>query len=203
MNFQDNFKRIGNIDVSDFQHKLLQLDENNWLNYNWRQRRYKAHRNTHTIPLLYDNDFRYLQPTKHPNYSIFENELTPLIDTASSIYSDQGYLLRLLLTRLSPKTEIEPHKDNGLTLQWVHRIHIPIQTNSLVAFTVGNETLTLKEGEIWEINNCRVHSVRNASPLFRIHLILDWVTPDLAQAYLQKQFGRNLSKKIVTSGRLI
>ena len=53
------------------------------------------------------------------------------------------------------------------------RTHIPIITNSEVTFTVGGETKFLKEGEIWEINNTKEHSVDNNSDIDRIHLLID------------------------------
>ena len=38
-------------------------------------------------------------------------------------------------------------------------------------------TIKLFEGEIWEINNKRTHSVVNSGDSARIHLISDWVLP--------------------------
>jgi aspartyl/asparaginyl beta-hydroxylase (cupin superfamily) len=54
------------------------------------------------------------------------------------------------------------------------RTHIPIITNSEVTFIVGGETKYLKEGEIWEIDNSKEHSVNNNSNVDRIHLIMDY-----------------------------
>jgi len=56
-------------------------------------------------------------------------------------------------------------------------VHLPVVTNDSVLFTVGGETKTLPAGELFEINNRRMHSVRNDSAEDRVHLILDFVLP--------------------------
>lgn len=198
MDFKDNYRKIGCFDVSSIRHHLAQLNESDWMKHNRRQQQHKAHVNTHMIPLLYDDDYRFSNPTKHAYYSTLDYEITLLLDLVSRVYDNKGYPLRLLLTRLLPNAEILPHTDKGPSLRWVHRIHIPIQTNALVTFKIGGEILSLKEGELWEINNCHVHNVKNASRMFRIHLILDWVTPSLVRAYLQEKFNRKLIEKTVT-----
>ena len=58
-----------------------------------------------------------------------------------------------------------------------HRIHLSIITNDEVWFTVGNETIHMREGELYEINNRRMHSVKNAGSEDRVHLIMDYVLP--------------------------
>ena len=55
-----------------------------------------------------------------------------------------------------------------------HRTHIPIITNENVEFQVGGEPLNLKVGEVWEINNARVHAVYNKSNQKRLHMIIDY-----------------------------
>ena len=61
------------------------------------------------------------------------------------------------------------------------RIHIPIVTNPECIFTVGDNSINMKVGEIWEMNNDKMqHSVHNNGDEDRIHLIIDWVekTPE-------------------------
>ena len=55
------------------------------------------------------------------------------------------------------------------------RIHIPLVTTDNVDFTVGGEQRAMREGELWEINNAREHSVVNRGVERRVHLIIDWV----------------------------
>lgn len=87
--------------------------------------------------------------------------------------------------------KVEPHRDEGESFAENHRVHIPIKSNPKVEFTIytkvlhkkisgeeiiltKSETKVMKEGEIWEINNVKEHSVENNFEQNRIHLIVDW-----------------------------
>lgn len=138
---------------------------------------------------MFDEDFRHSNPTLQPEYKALAPELELIYSTIRAhfdadetardlqIKNGDGYPIRTLLTRLSPGGEIMSHMDRNFSLTHCHRVHIPIQTHPDAVFTVGDETIHLPEGEAWEINNRRMHSVLNASPLPRIHLIIDWVIP--------------------------
>lgn len=58
-----------------------------------------------------------------------------------------------------------------------HHVHIPIISNADVLFHVGDTSITMQEGEMWEINNRREHAVENQGAIDRVHLILDYVIP--------------------------
>ena len=88
-----------------------------------------------------------------------------------------GYFVRANLVRLQSAGAITEHTDNNFSLVHSHRVHLPIITNAEVGFSVGNETINMKEGELWEINNRRLHTVNNAGSEDRVHLILDYVIP--------------------------
>jgi aspartyl/asparaginyl beta-hydroxylase (cupin superfamily) len=72
---------------------------------------------------------------------------------------------------------IAPHRDNNFSLTHSHRIHLPVITNEHVLFTVGDDTMNLPAGGMYEINNRRTHSVENLSDEARVHVILDFVLP--------------------------
>ncbi len=121
---------------------------------------------------------------------LFAPAIQQVLDTVSHYYEalpaattllgqlGSGYFIRANLVRLNPGGEITAHQDKNFSLAHSHRIHIPIVTNEQVLFMVGSETINMREGEIFEINNRRIHSVRNDGVDGRVHLILDWVTPD-------------------------
>ena len=46
-----------------------------------------------------------------------------------------------------------------------------------IEFIVDEELLTLKEGNIYEINNCVTHSVFKGGDADRIHFIIDYIPP--------------------------
>jgi aspartyl/asparaginyl beta-hydroxylase (cupin superfamily) len=55
----------------------------------------------------------------------------------------------------------------------VRRCHIPLITNDDIKFTVGDHTMSLKQGECWEINNSKIHEVKNLSNYDRVHILID------------------------------
>jgi quercetin dioxygenase-like cupin family protein len=108
-------------------------------------------------------------------YDLFE--MDEFIDKIKPVYNriyGDGDFIRILIVKLKKHTYIKPHTDNGQSLLLCHRTHIPIITNNMVTFTINDETKTLDEGEIWEINNQLTHSVKNDSDIDRVHLILDY-----------------------------
>lgn len=166
---------------------IEKLDESAWDAESVRQQRYEAHRDTQTIPLVHDYDFRHIHPTRHPALSLFEPLIRPVLAIVADFYDASpegrklterygvGYFVRANLVRLVAGGSIAQHRDMNFSLTHSHRVHVPIITNDRVMFTVGDETLSIPEGEIYEINNRRLHSVTNESDEARVHLILDYV----------------------------
>ena len=187
MDFDGNFRLLGKVDGSLLCDQVAALTEDDWASDSFRQKQFVVHQQTQSIPLVFDNDWRFGAPTRQPFFAQFELALAPIVSHVGRLFEPESYLLRLLLTRLPAGCSISEHVDKGLSLRLVHRLHIPLQSKGNVMFTVGEQTRSLPVGEIWEINNCRAHSVVNESDVDRIHLIMDWVTPELARAYLMEQ----------------
>ena len=189
MNFSGNFAHIGSIDIAALKQHVLELPEQQWLGEAFRQQRYEVHRDTQTIPLVFDPDFRHTHPTRLPALQEIEPFIRPSLKMVADHFDDSpkgwelfdehgmGYFVRANLVRLKAGGEITEHTDNNFSLVHSHRVHVPIITNDRVSFTVGGETLNMKEGELYEINNRRMHSVTNAGSADRVHLILDYVIP--------------------------
>jgi hypothetical protein len=187
MNFDDNFRRIGSANVESIRRLIANLAEDDWNREDVRQQRYEVHKDTQTIPLVHDYDFRHVQPTRHPALQVFEPVIRPVLAITADFFDQSpkgreltqkhgvGYFIRANLVRLAPGGEIAEHRDMNFSLAHSHRVHLPVVTNDKVWFTVGSETLNIPEGEIYEINNRRMHSVRNGGDEARIHLILDYV----------------------------
>jgi hypothetical protein len=150
-----------------------------WHEFAIRQQLFEPHRHTLTIPLLFDLDGRHENPTAWPRLGPITPALEPAMEVIrrhnlSDVGSD-GYFVRIILTRLKPGSNIEPHRDGGYSLLRSHRYHLALTTNSLVEFELAGETQHFAAGEIWEINNREEHAVRNLSGESRIHVILDYV----------------------------
>jgi len=189
MNFSGNYSHIGSVDIAALKQHVLALPEQQWAGEAFRQQRYEVHRDTRTIPLVFDPDFRHTHPTRLPALQEFEPFMRPALKTVADHFDDSprgwelfdehgmGYFVRANLVRLKSGGEISEHTDNNFSLVHSHRVHLPIVTNDQVGFTVGGETINMKEGELFEINNRRLHAVKNAGPADRVHLILDYVIP--------------------------
>jgi aspartyl/asparaginyl beta-hydroxylase (cupin superfamily) len=81
--------------------------------------------------------------------------------------------VKAMLVSLIAGEAVLPHRDLSTILEESHRVHLPIVTDPAVMFTVGDETIHMPAGSIYEIDNTRVHGVVNGSSIDRIHLIVD------------------------------
>jgi hypothetical protein len=189
MNFPGNFLHLGSVDIGRLRQQVDDLTAQQWADYALRQKRYEVHRDTETIGLVFDPDFRHSHPTRLPMLEIFHDAIYPALELVAGHYENSeqgkalaeqfglGYFIRATLVRLKAGGAIDPHQDNNFSLTHSHRVHLPIVTTDRVFFSVGNETMALPAGELYEINNRRLHAVRNDSSGDRVHLILDFVLP--------------------------
>jgi len=170
-----NFNYIGRIKINNIKNIVNSFNNELWDNFNFRQKTFEVHKETKTIPLIFDTDFRLKDPTYLNEYEIFKNEFKLLKNKLTKIYG-KGFIIRAILVMLKSNSKIDRHIDSGESLSICHRVHIPIITNKNVLFEIDNEIKNLKEGEMWEINNSeKIHSVVNNSDTDRIHLIVDWI----------------------------
>ncbi|MEM7563263.1 MAG: aspartyl/asparaginyl beta-hydroxylase domain-containing protein [Pseudomonadota bacterium] len=162
------------VDLEFIKRKLARIPEKAW-HGSGREQTYEVHKQTQSLLLIHDADFRHYNPTYHDLYKDFKKELQPIFDFISDRYKGDGYIVRALFARLAGNSGIDLHTDGLFSLLKCHRIHVPIITNDQVVFSIGGEDRVLGEGEMWEINNATLHAVRNNSNKDRIHLIVDWV----------------------------
>ena len=120
-------------------------------------------------------DFGTKIETVVKDQNIFDLVL-PIVKDLELTYS--GTSGRILLINLESNQEVPEHTDKGDYLSTVKRFHIPIITNDNVYYTVNGETINMKQGECWEINNLKPHSVLNNSNIDRVHLLVD-IFPDI------------------------
>ncbi|MGZ3297462.1 MAG: aspartyl/asparaginyl beta-hydroxylase domain-containing protein [Asticcacaulis sp.] len=188
MYFDGEYRQLGNVDPQPLCDVIARLSEEEWNAAALRQQVFKAHSTTQSINLIFDDDFRHAEPTIHADFTRFEGLLRPVMQQIASYYAKMAparlveraaadpYFVRAILVRLQGGTVIAPHYDNGYSLTRAHRIHYPVITNPKAIFSVNGVERHLKAGEIWEINNRRLHAVRNDGE-DRIHFIFDYVIP--------------------------
>lgn len=170
-----NFRLIGKIPWYQrvvLTRKIKRFTEEEWKWFAMRQKIFKAHSKTYTIPILMDE---FLENPRTKWYSCFEKFLHYLNKNLSKTYGP-GSIERCILVKLPAGASIEKHIDSGIFLERTKRIHIPLITNSKVLFSVGKEERFLPAGELWEINNTnKVHGVTNNGNKDRIHMIVDFL----------------------------
>jgi hypothetical protein len=78
------------------------------------------------------------------------------------------------LMRLAPGSCIHEHHDHDLMAEsGVARIHVPISTNTGVAFILNGTRVAMAAGEAWYLRLADPHAVRNEGSSDRVHLVLD------------------------------
>lgn len=176
-----NFNYIDNIDIISLKEKVLSSEslwtkrpkivENPLIN---------VQRETFLIPLKWQEKSMESGIESLMDEKIKESlDVSPFLEKLYQILHKtygEGIAVRILITKLPANCKIYPHYDKGFSLKNAHRIHIPLQTHPSIIFNVDDEIISMKEGEIWEIDNTKLHSVENNSPIDRIHFIIDYQT---------------------------
>jgi quercetin dioxygenase-like cupin family protein len=172
-----NYTYIGKTSVDNILMNL-KSDLVDWDKDSTRQKVYKVHSKTKTLPIKWSFDSLVddSTPPKHPiYYSLFDaytftESIRPMVE---EVYG-KGEFYRICLVKLAANSKVNPHKDSGDNLIKDKRIHIPIVTHPDIIFSVGGEIKNMEEGEMWTIDNSVIHSVDNPTEIDRVHLIIDY-----------------------------
>ena len=172
MHFDGNFRTFSQINIQPVQKLVATFSESQWQQNRLRQQKFKIHLDTDTIFIKFVNKshciieegiIQKIQPT-----------LDSIIDNLQKTFGYQNINIeRVILTRLKAKGIIPRHRDKGTFFETNHRLHIPIKTNDKVSFRVGKKQISLQQGKMYEINNCKSHGVENKGDEPRIHMIVD------------------------------
>ena len=88
-------------------------------------------------------------------------------------------LMAVRLLKLNAGAVIKEHRDMDLCFEKGEiRLHIPVRTHEDVEFYLDQERILAREGECWYMNFNLPHSIRNNSPVNRVHLVIDAVVND-------------------------
>lgn len=75
---------------------------------------------------------------------------------------------------LPPEGHIKDHFDFHTSFQFgLLRLHIPIITHPDVIFVIDGQQVAMNPGELWYGDFSKVHSVKNNSPIVRVHMVVD------------------------------
>lgn len=89
---------------------------------------------------------------------------------------------RATLVALLPRSEVYPHVDTGAYYRVRDRYHLVLRSRAGSPLSAGEETVVMREGELWVFNNKVRHWASNPSDEPRIHLIFD-VLPAAGRGY--------------------
>lgn len=84
----------------------------------------------------------------------------------------EGRVERVVIAALKPQSQVYRHADRGYYFAPRDRYHLVLKSEGSWMRIAGQEA-TLKEGEVWWINNKAAHESFNDSDHVRIHLIVD------------------------------
>lgn len=184
MHHDKRFQHHCNFDVQNVLSVLQQ--ESDWFKDTHRQDTFMCFKETQSIHLIdAPEDCVFRSPTEVWNgqdlywwrlRGKYYDACEPIIKSLEEKY--QGTATKTVLTRMSPGSRITRHVDGRPLHHLGRRHHIPITTNENVKFIIEDETINMKVGECWEIDNTRFHEVRNDGDTDRIHLMVDIVTGD-------------------------
>jgi hypothetical protein len=168
------FDLAGTYDIDEIKKEILLLN-NEWYIDTTRQKSFQAHSHTKSY-ILNKVDIEWASENDFKPESFFSNK--KLDSLCLEIVKDlekrfDGKAGQVLFINLPSTKEIYPHIDKGEYLEKACRFHIPIFTNRFVSFKINNEVKKMAEGECWEINNMKAHSVENFGKTDRIHLLID------------------------------
>jgi len=90
--------------------------------------------------------------------------------TARDLGAELG---RATLVALLPKCKVYPHVDAGAYYRVRDRLHLVLKSSQGSPLSAGDETVVMREGELWAFDNKARHYAENLSSEPRVHLIFD------------------------------
>lgn len=99
-------------------------------------------------------------------------EARPLVFNLMSAMQGER-LGRVMINKLQPGGKVFPHADMPVHAEYWDRFHIVLQSLPGNIFRCGDETVSMKTGEVWWFNNKIEHEVTNNSADDRINMVID------------------------------
>jgi phosphoenolpyruvate-protein kinase (PTS system EI component) len=152
-----------------------------WVDMDSRTDRPKTYANTFRIQLrtnlrIAGKSYHDIHETRDlPAWKVLTETRRFVLGFLSEIGGELGHVR---VTNLAGNAEITPHVDIGEYCAIRDRYHLVINSENGTLFTSGDETVTMRENELWWFDNKQMHSVRNLSESPRTHLVFDVLPPD-------------------------
>ena len=167
-------RHFGAVDIGPFCAALARQHRSLWIADLAFRKKLAPERETKSIYLFMTTGSLDAQTKRGAGWAPLHEAFEPLRDAILGYFRPGGRLLNAQLAMIKPRGCIPLHFDRGAILEACHRIHVPLETHKDVIFEVDGAKVPLEVGQVYELDNTREHSVLNASPVRRIHLILDY-----------------------------
>ena len=183
MDIGEPLKDWGEFDTTALRETILAQEEEAWHESAQRQTDYDVHKQTESIVMIFASlTWPEVTITKEPGWDRLAEVAQPVMDEIiKRFYTPGGTIIRAVAAKLKAGTVIAPHFDSLPSFKYGHRIHIPITTNNRVRFMIEGRPHRLKVGNVYEINNLKIHSVMNSGKEDRINFIFDYIPADQAK----------------------
>lgn len=176
MKLSEKVKPLGPADTAALKSAVAGFSPDAWFEDTVRQDQFKnVHSATQSIVLLLCEGWPKIEVSKRAGWDRLSEYAMPIMEKIiRDHYPPGGVIHRAMVAKLTAGGVIEKHTDAHPSFAISHRIHVPLVTNDLVDFSIGDEIFHLKEDFAYEINNLERHGVENRSTVDRIHLIFDY-----------------------------
>ncbi len=180
MDFGEDQRRLGEIDMQALKDRILTQEPEAWAEQAIRQQIYEVHKDTESIVMLFcDESWPDGEIYRESGWDRLADVAMPIIDhIIETYYEPGGVLLRAMAAKLKAHGRINAHRDSLHSFHLGHRVHVPITTSSSVRYTISGKPYQFEVGSAYEINNQRKHSVLNMGSDDRISFIFDYVPTD-------------------------
>ena len=174
-----HFTRIAeSVDIAPLLEEL-EAESDMWSADTSRQRKVRCQRHTRNIFLRAPK--KPLPPGARNANDVHDSRLAPAAGkfpiamafcerVAAELQAELG---RATLVALLPKCRVFPHVDAGAYYRVRDRLHLVLKSPQGSPLTAGDETVVMREGELWAFDNKARHFADNPSSEPRVHLIFD------------------------------
>jgi hypothetical protein len=187
MDFGDDYRILGRVEIGALVEKVLSVEPSLWDAEEATRRTLAGDRPTRSI-FIYNATTAFDMPRDRrvrqddipqgAGWAAFHALVQPILDQLLANYPPGGTVFRCQIANLIPGGVITRHMDVQPLLRLSHRIHVPLVTWPEVRFVIDGKPLQTEAGLAFELNNQKYHEVENGSPHDRHHLIFDYLPPD-------------------------
>jgi len=171
----DFFNRLGTANISALVERVRKIPESEWQQGDEdKPNKLNNLNDTSHIMFRYIAGFdKVFDSQDYPMWDDWKDLLLPIMNQAAQSLGYTDYRFpRVMLAKLPAGGVISQHTDR-MASYFIHKIHVPLITNSQTTFHVGAQSRNLTAGEIVEVNNKRTHAVENKGEQNRVHLVFE------------------------------